>query len=173
MSNKQDVVSGLVLVALGLGLTSVATHHWSTRGKDGIKGNMGLWKLCLDVKGGANTSSVEGCVDLPLEGVKKFPKNSLHAVRAFSIMGVVLLFLSLLCTMYMKSHKRYAMMLLLGGALSLVISAVVWGLEFREVWFDNNKTEFNLSWSWGLNLASGLVALFAVGVLYYGKHLNL
>jgi hypothetical protein len=61
------------------------------------------------------------------------------------------------------------MLLLLGGTLSLFISAVVWGIEFREVQFDNNRAELDLSWSWGVNLASALVSMLALVVMYWSK----
>lgn len=170
--SKNDIVFGLGLISLVLGVVSISTHHWSgKKQKQGnFESNMGLWKLCIDanMKGKVN-ADFQGCVHLPIDGVKKFPKNSLYAVRAFSIIGVVLVLLALLCLVHMKGYSRCAMMMLLGGSLSLLISSIVWGAEFREVQFDNDRAELDLSWSWGLNLASSLVGLLSVGVMYYMK----
>jgi hypothetical protein len=167
---KIDIVFVLALVATALGVVSISTHHWSKKSQGPLEANMGLWKLCLNgsMKDKVKTD-FQGCVHLPIDGVKKFPKNSLYAVRAFSIIGVVLLVMSMLCLMHMKRYNKCSMLLLLGGTLSLFISAVVWGIEFREVQFDNNRAELDLSWSWGVNLASALVSMLALVVMYWSK----
>lgn len=179
MSNKQEMLYGLCMVALALQLTAVCTDHWSVKNikmSDADAGadiNMGLWKGCGE--GWAKYQGISGdsdvCLHLPIEGMKTFPKNALQAARVFAIMGIVLVFVALVCMMYMKNYKKCQLMCLLAGGLSSLIAMAIWSSEMLKIKIgDNSKSvKFNPGYSFYLNLVGGLAAMGAAAYYYYGK----
>ncbi len=177
MSNKQEMLYGICMVALALQLTAVCTEHWGVKSVTPQSGSgftsgdvsLGLWKSCADQW---NKQEYDAdCMHLPLEGVKSFPKNSLYAARAFAIMGVILIFMGLMCMMYGKNYKRCQLVCLLTGGISSIIANVVWIAEMGKVKLDDSQPafKFNPGYSFYLNLAGGLAGLAAAGYYYYGK----
>jgi hypothetical protein len=196
MSNKQEMLYGICMVALALQLTAISTEHWGltsatsselkivnaviqtlTKDKkdevDGLDLSIGLWKLCGEDWGKLDKQSLDSeiCAHLPIEGVKKFPKNSLNAIRVFSLMGVVLIFTSLMCMMYGKNYKRCQLVCLLAGGLCSVIANIIWASEMNKVVLMDGlpAIKFSPGYSFYLNLAGGLAGLAAGAYYYYGK----
>jgi hypothetical protein len=180
MSNKQEMLYGLCMVAMALQLTAICTEHWSVKSASGLPSGdsadlaMGLWKLCGEASGKVMNISgdVDACAHLPLDGVKTFPKNSLYAARAFALVGVIMVFSALMCMMYMKGYKRCQLVSLLAGGAASIIASIVWAAELLKVKFDDSQQgtiKFSPGYSFYLNLAGGLVALMAAVYYYYGK----
>jgi len=182
MSNKQEILYGLCIVALALQLTSVSTEHWSVCNSSCLKlpnisaggadGAIGLWKACGEVWGKAHgiSGDVDVCLHLPIDGLKSFPKNSLYAARAFSLMGIILIFMSLVCMMYMKNYKRCQLVCLIAGGLSALIANAIWAAELLKFKVNDSSPsiKFNPGYSFYLNMIGGLVALVAA-YYYYSK----
>ena len=151
MSSKQQIVSGLVLVALALEIAAIATPNWGS--SSGL--TIGLWKSCLS--GGQ-------CVQLPMNADDTFPKNSLHAVRAFCIMSAVFLFLSICPSAHMPldvGGKSKALMM--AGGVSALLAMVIWLAEFSKL--SGNK--ITPAYSFYLNVGAAICALGAVGYAKY------
>lgn len=183
MSNKQEMLYGLCMVALAMQLTAVSTENWSVKSGDSYlphlpKGDhldiaFGLWKGCGEGWGKVSriSGNVDVCVHLPIEGVKTFPKNSLYAARAFAVIGSVLIFMAMTCMMYMKNHKRCQLVMLMAGGMASIIASIIWAAEMLKVKVDDNgpTIKFNPGYSFYLNMVGGLVGLLAAAYYYYGK----
>jgi hypothetical protein len=132
----KESFSALCLLSLALQVTAIATDSWShtTGSVKGMNGDlhMGLWKACGTLTKGIY--EVDGCVHLPPNNASWFPKNSLYAVQALSITGVILLFLTLLMITYKKQslNRRALMFLVLLSAACSVTAYVVWAAEFMK-----------------------------------------
>lgn len=176
MSNKQEMLYGMCMIALALQLTSVSTDSWSVKKENlplGIKGDLslGLWKACGSIWKKMSNTSIDAdiCVHLPPEGSRTFPKNSLHAVRVFAVAGIVLIFLGLMCMMYMKNYKRCPLAMLMLGGLCSIIANVIWATELLKFKPDESDpvVKFDPGYSFYLNLAGGLVGLMSAAYYYY------
>lgn len=167
---------GLCIATLALQLTAISTDHWSVKKKNGSDPNLniGLWKACgKDVDSSIPKVNINEslCVHLPMDGWKSFPKNSLEAVRAFAILGSVLVFMSLMCMMYMKSYKRCQLVCLVAGGLCSLIAEGIWVAELTKLKPADNKpaVKFDLGYSYYLNMGGGLLALVCAWYYNYGK----
>jgi hypothetical protein len=183
MSNKNEMLYGLCMIALALQLSAISTGHWSVKSldsyipnlpkKDGVDVSMGLWKACGEIwaKEGKYSGNMDMCVHLPIDGVKTFPKNSLYAVRAFSIIGVLLIFMGMMCMMYGKGYKRCQLVFLVAGGLSAIIANSIWAAELLKIKpHDGSATiKFNPGYSFYLNLGGAVVALVAAAYHHFGK----
>jgi len=177
MSNKQEMLYGLCMVAMALQLSAICTEHWGTASASssglpvpsGMSGetSMGLWKMCGDIWN--KQQELDTCMHLPPDGTKTFPKNSLYAVRAFALMGVILVFLALTCMMYMKEYKKCQFVGLLAGGVASIIASVVWVAKMLKVKPDDESPDIKFSpgYSFYLNLGGGLVALVVAAAYYY------
>lgn len=169
------MVPGLCLLALVLQGSAIGIDKWSHKKytpPSGVAGakvhlDMGLWKICIRSSG----NSV--CKHLPIEGDKEFPKNSLYAVRAFAILGALLVLLACACSMCMKmSPKVHMAMLLVGGICSLIANGI-WLAELTKLKADTNipgmpnelKTEPAMAFY--LNAVGGLIAVLVAVSMYY------
>ena len=161
--NKQGIVYLLLVVAIALQVSAISTDHWSCHKDTGITMHIGLWKMCMDVPGGTK------CSHAPPEGVdaKGFPKNSLYAVRAFAILGVLLVAFSLVCAAYLKGNNKCQVMCLVGGAVCSIIANIIWAAELLKFGGSTNDAiKADPGYSFYLNLSGGLVALLAAGYQY-------
>lgn len=70
--------------------------------------------------------------------------------------------------MFMKSYKQVQLVCLLARGLCSVIASIVWAMEMLKIKpIDSSQSfEFNLGYSWYLNLAGGITALGAA-IYYY------
>ncbi len=162
MSNKQYTLYGLGILALALQITAISTESWSEKSADGQEAHFGLWKACDD----------KDCSHLPPseKDDSKFPKNSLYAVRAFAIMGVIFMFIGLSCMMYMKNNKRCQLMCFIASGISSLIAMAIWAGELKKIYAntgDVTKVDFDLGYSFYLNLVGGLIALATAFYYYY------
>jgi len=173
MSSKQQMLSLLCVLAMALQITAISTSYWSDKSGqyNGLSGDahMGLWKACVSGSGTYSgvSASMDGCIDTPPSETisPKFPKNSLHAVRAFAIMGVVFVFLASFGMMYMPSYRKSQLTLLIAGGLSSLIAGAIWAGELLKI--DNMKMK--PGYSFYLNLVGGLLALVASVCFYKNK----
>jgi len=173
--DKKMLLPGLCVVALALQISAISTEMWSkgtvpassTVATAKVETNLGLWKLCgkLMISG---KPTEKDCFHLPQGDNKKFPKNSLYAVRAFAVTGAVLIFVALGC-MLMQRHKgkemrKCTLACLIAGGISSLIANVIWATELLHIKGGSGvvteiKTKPNVSFY--LNLVGGLVALGA------------
>lgn len=161
--NKQGIVYLLLVVAIALQVSAISTDHWSCKKSGANSMHVGLWKACMDIGKGS------ACAHIPpedLDMAKIFPKNSLYAVRAFAILGVLLVAFSLLCSSYLKGHKKCQAMCLVGGAICSIIANVIWAAELLKYGPKNAEVKTDPGYSFYLNLSGGLVALLAAGYQY-------
>jgi len=178
MSNKQEILYGLCMVAVALQLSAICTENWSVDPQDiaGVKldASLGLWKACGDISVSDGTSvEAEACLHLPVNDWKSFPTNSLYAARAFSILGVMLVFMGLVSMMYMKGRKRFQLVCVLLGGLCSVVANIVWASDMFSVvsppmkGAQLKKLKMKPGYSFYLNLVGGLVSLVSAAYLYY------
>ena len=176
LTNILVVVTLLILSSL-----SVFTNTWSVKfgTLDGvsIEGDYGLWKGCAQMKGPDGkvipTSSQKGvrdmypfsknytCVSADDDG-KGYKSNTLTAVRAFAIAGMVLLLLAVVLIVAAPEHKGYFMISLMLGGLFSIVAAILWTTDKDVNLTDSDKasgvTE-HYGYSWYLGLISGIFAL--------------
>ena len=71
-------------------MVAIISPHWASKKTtiNGVEGktNMGLWRMC------SHYNDLDACVSIPQGGNPDFPKHSLNAVRAFTIMAFILVF---------------------------------------------------------------------------------
>jgi len=142
-------------VALILGVVAISTDFWSVKDALSLKFHMGLWKQCV----GGNEADV--CVDVPVDGEKKFPKNALMFVRIFAILGVVLMACALSCLMSQDGHHAKAANCLIAGGLSLELANIIWAAELMKLQPNLYADRLSIGWSMGLSIGSGIVAVGA------------
>lgn len=188
MSQKQEVIHLLCMIALALQVTAIFTKKWSVldlKNEDILtsmvgelpshfesEASIGLWKACGNIWGSVNdvSGNVCGCVDLPVESWESFPKRSLHVVRFFSILGAILMVVGLV---YLKKSKKCAATCLLLGGLCSFIATMVWYNNFLEVKLNLDEVtvatlQMSLGYSYYLNLLASLLAI-GLGVSCLGK----
>ena len=176
-SFKDTTMHGLCTVSVILLLIAITTNSWSTKtltipgSTNNTDVSIGLWKTCGEISG--NMQGISGdavvCTHVPVDGWKTFPKNSLYAVRVLSILGVVLIFLSVICNMYRSgSHFCHLGMLLFGGICAIVAN-IVWAAELLKVKLaDSSPTiTFKPGYSFYLNLVGGIFAIISAIYLHY------
>lgn len=182
MSNKQEILYGLGMIALALQIGAISTDHWSVASASklnaslpqGVHGDaaVGLWRACGEVWGKSGNQSADAnvCIHLPIDGLKSFPKNSLYAARTFSILGVLMIFGALMCMMYMQKYTRCQLMMLIGGGISCLIGMAIWGAELKKIKYDDSKPaiKMDFGYSYFLAMAAGFVALIAAFYHYRG-----
>ena len=179
LTNILVVVTLLILSSL-----SVFTNTWSvtnTKMPDGsIETDSGLWKGCLKAKGPDGkdipipTSSQKAVRDMyPFsknytcvsadDDSKGYKSNTLTAIRAFAIAGMVLLLLADVLIIAAPEHKGYFMISLMLGGLFSIVAAILWTTD-KDVNLTadqkaaSNSTE-HYGYSWYLGLISGIFAL--------------
>lgn len=155
------LIQSLGVLAVITQLLSILTSDWSVLSTPGSGDtvkmviSMGLWKKC--------NSITNSCVSLPPSGDNKFPKNSLMAVRALTIMGMVAVLVGVICDYMPNCEKHRALAFAIGGLLS-VVGSIVWLAEFTNI----GGTKYQPGYSFYLNLIGGLSALGAGAYLHYG-----
>lgn len=166
------IVSGLCLSAMALELVSIIQPNWgkTSMNMQGIsaKANLGLWKKCLTESGAGQKASK--CQHIPTGDNKNFPKHSLVACRVLSIMGVVLVFLAMVCMTFCKMHKKLQMGLLALGGVSSIVATIVWSAELLNYKdSDGKKVDLKPDYCLFLNAVGGVLALMASGYLKWSK----
>jgi hypothetical protein len=180
LTNILVVVTLLILSSL-----SVFTNTWSVAnikypdGSGSSESDLGLWKGCVQIKGPDGkvipmpTSSQKvvrdmypfsknyTCVSADDDG-KGYKSNTLTAVRAFAIAGMVLLLLAVVLIIAAPEHKGYFMISLMLGGLFSIVAAIIWTTDKDVNLTDDEKatgaTE-HYGYSWYLGLISGIFAL--------------
>lgn len=171
--SKNTIVSGLCVLILVLQVSAILTNHWSMKkvsngsqiAGESVKAEMGLWKVCMEVSG---PISDKQCIDMLPNNDPAFPKNSLYACRALSIIGAVLILCALGClTMAKGQHKKCMLACLAVGGLMSVLASIVWSAELLNIKkADNTTLKTKPCISWYANLFGGLIALCMAGYLY-------
>jgi hypothetical protein len=167
MMSKEQMMMSAIALSIILQVVAVSTNSWTVKkvlssGNNYVNADMGLWKVCLDgnlannAVPGVGQLSSDVCTHLPIDGDKTFPKNSLYAVRALSIIAILALMMSLYCMMYMKGKKCILGFLML-GAVSSLVSSSIWVKDFRG----KKGEKASLGYSYYLNLLGGLIALIS------------
>lgn len=147
--NKKQVLYAVLAVVLVLQVVSVSTDDW-------LKGNnndthMGLWNSC-------NMS--EGCGEISAD---KFALvNSLNAVRALTVVAIVLTFCACCCmcnNMSMLGMKQHQLLVVAGVAN--LVATVVWLKEFKAKKLYKDAHMDDLGYSFHLNWVAGVLLLGA------------
>lgn len=184
---EKQMVYVLAVIALMLQLTSVSTDYWSDKRAKSrnihIDAHLGLWKSCVTLRGQDNSNNrieLDLCEHIPPEQptvFNEFPKNTLYAARAFSLIGLLLIFGSLLCMMSRNEnrkgkHSHYCeMLMLVVGGLCTLLAAGIWASEMFRIKVtapsDNSQHTVKLSpgYSFYVNILGGLSAVGAGLVL--------
>lgn len=145
-------VSALVLV---LQIVAIAVPYWSYKSAGGNKMHMGLWKACNNASSSGST-----CIDIPPEGDPNFPKNSVYACRAFSILGAFLIFGSVVCLLYSPEMRKCSYAMMAVGGIMAIIAAVIWALDVLKLKSsDGSQVTLNPSFAWYFTLFGGVGAL--------------
>ncbi len=158
MSNKQETLYGLGVIALVLQITSICTEEWSISNTSLFKRRMGLWRLCKSESGKTN------CVHLPPNPTGKFPKNSLYASRIFSVLGVVFVAVSLAMMWKMPKKMAWHFWLLLLGGLYSILAMIIWAVEMLHV----EGVKYKPGYSFHLQWIGGVIAVGAS--IYHGYY---
>ena len=171
MSMRNEILYGLCTVVLALQLTAVCTEHWGVKTLnipfDNINADvsMGLWKACGESWGKIHDirGETDICLDLPIHGMKSFPKNSLYATRCFAIIGVILVFMALVY----RNNKTFQLVCLVSGGLASLIAMIIWASELLKIKIGDNlpSVKFKPGYSFYLNLSGGVMALAAAATL--------
>jgi hypothetical protein len=158
--NKKEIVYGICVITLAIQLTSVITNEWGIQKSEGglVTQNMGLWKLHTVEKGGFTND-----IHLPPNNDDKFPKNSLYACRAFSIIGILCVFSALVLMYKYPSKMLMHYWLLLAGGIASILSMIIYAIEMLK--FDGNK--FDTGYSFHLQWIAGVIAVFTA--IYHGS----
>lgn len=155
---NKDVVYIVCVIILLFLIFSISSEHWSKKHVKGGKIYMGLWKQCgKGLIGGKDMS----CVHLPPEGVVDFPKNSLYACRALSMLSVLLLLSALACMMYKDYASRMCIssLLILSG-ICAVVTCIVWYTEMLKLKMPDGSTmKMEPCYSYNLCMIAGLMAI--------------
>ena len=178
LTNIVIVVTLLILSSL-----SVFTNTWSvtnTKFPDGsgsYEGDAGLWKACAKATGPDGKdipippqNSVRDmypfsknytCVSADDDG-KGYKSNTLTAIRAFAIAGMVLLLLAVVLIVAAPEHKGYFMISLMIGGIFSIVAAILWTTD-KDVNLNDDRKAAGITehygYSWYLGLISGIFAL--------------
>lgn len=159
MLNKKQVLYAVVMVALVLQLVSLSTDDWLVNKSHGttLSTKMGLWNKCV----GDNCTEINVCTD-PMP-------NSLNAVRALTVLAVVLAFCSC-CCMYNGTSMGMGMgmkpvHMLAGAGLACIVATIVYVKEFKDA---KQYKDLDLGYSFHLNWVAGVLLLGAAGYQYMG-----
>ena len=158
---RREVFYVLLLIALVLQVVAISTDYWSV--KDGPKtgsakiiDHVGLWKMCGTISNSAASGSV--CEHLPPKDEKYFPKNSLYAVRIFSLLGTLLMLYSMGSLAYGEKYDRKQLISLLSGVGCVLLSVVIYSAEmFKIKDNDTSVTKFKPGYSFYLSIVSLLM----------------
>lgn len=163
----KNTVYGLGMIALAMQVGAVATDFWSVKkvknGPANVKLNMGLWKACAVGKDG--DVSAKKCLHLPVTSDVEFPRNSLYAVRVFSILSCVILAMALSCMYTNRCGAKTMANLLILATLCALGGCLIWAIEFHKIKTNMNirgtpdtpTVNFNMGPSFFISLVAGLV----------------
>jgi hypothetical protein len=177
-SNKQIILYGMCVVSLALQLSAICTKNWGVGNmvdiddpQQKVPNDIGLWEMCMQSRKTTGDVTVDNCLHIPPpdQDMKSFPKNSLYTVRAFSIMSVVLVFLSTICMMSYEKYKKCQLTLLSSAAISSVIATIVWGVEFtKNMQVDKTlSVKYKLGYSYFLYLSGAIISCITAMYYYY------
>lgn len=163
MDDKNMLCTALSVIAVLLGVVSIAIPHWynikTTTITPGIpmpvqtKAHAGLWKACIDGK----------CKDLNLDDTDMpLKKNVLEALRGLTIAGVSLTFLGIATYILMpEKMTMHRVLFVLGGLLSLAAS-ILFMAELKKDMSEKDPVMGEMSMTTKISVASQLTVLSGV-----------
>jgi hypothetical protein len=126
------------ITILALQLIGIITTRWSSAVANDSNStqtfHMGLWKNCTDTQIGSDHNSIT--IHTPDESDVKFNKNSLYAVRAFAILGLLCLFLQgyvHYLKLFGKSTTMVRKQLYIFGGIFSILASIIWMNEFTKI----------------------------------------
>lgn len=144
----------IIITVIVLTMIALMTSDWSTSDGIGInKLSFGLWKNCVD----------KSCGNIERIYNSDFPKTSLYLCRALIIISLLCLLLALYSE-YSNNVKNTNMLILVSGIL-LVLTCIIWAIEFRKLTISgsgsipNSEIKYTLNYSFYFNLLAGLICV--------------
>lgn len=162
---QHSVAMSVCMISLIFAIVAIATPHWSVTKSSGLEANAGLWKSCI--KG--NTGQV--CLDIPQDGDVMYPKNALYAVRAFALLSVVSLMMSMYCLTQGYSQHKCASSWLMAGGVSMLIACIIWGAELMKIKMSGKSSiDAHVGYSLALAIVAGILPVgMGIGHWLMGK----
>lgn len=169
---NKDVVYIVCIILILFMVMCIADVHWSRKHVKGGNLLMGLWKQCGEnLVGMSERDKDTECVHLPPEGVVNFPKNSLYACRALTMLGLAFLLGALGCLLYKESPSKLCVATMFGMAgLCILVAGVVWVTELLKLKMPDGSTlKMKPCYAYYINMMVGLVALFLAGYVSFAR----
>jgi hypothetical protein len=134
--------------------------------------SLGLWKGCgsLSAKVDGKSGELDACIHVPVDGVKRFPKNSLHICRSLVILSYAFLIASVFVVLNSPLNlKKICVPLLIMSGILGVIANIVWASDFMHVSLDDKlpKLRMKPGSAFYLNLLGSVCPLIATIYVYY------
>jgi hypothetical protein len=148
-----------------------------------VEGDIGLWRGCTELPNATDDQLKEIRKNVPkinlLNALNPFSNKlvcsdigehptSLTVIRIFSILGLLLLLISVILIVSHSSSDKYLMMTLVLGSLLSIAAAIIWATDKKLGNSDPDpKGTKHLGYSWYLELLSGVGALIMALLLHF------
>jgi len=145
---KQNTILAIAGVLLAMQVAAVATNRWSMTYQGGSAVNYsGLWEKCVINPGDSVT-----CGHLPPAGApSNYPERALWAIRALSLLSVLLFLVS--TGLSAKGKDKWSRYVLVSAGVSSILASLLWWNYFNK--------DSTLSYSYYMSMLSGVGAVLA------------